>query len=204
MSRRTVARTQKKVVMNRPQRDKQNVVFETGRLRFATWMKNDWKEFSKLASNPLVVRYVSARGEPWSDQRVQEFVSHQIDHWDQHRICLWKLLPKENDELIGICGLQHLPEGPDVEVGWWLAPFYWGKRFATEAATQALAYGFDVCNFDRIVAIAQAVNLDSLRVMDRLGMRFEREALHKGLHVVLYAITRELFSTVRTGKEHRA
>jgi RimJ/RimL family protein N-acetyltransferase len=204
MSNQTVARTQKKDAINRPEKLAQNVVFETERLRFATWSRDDWKEFGTLASDPLVVRYVSARGEPWSDERVQEFVNRQMEHWEKHRICLWKLLPKENDELIGICGLQHLPEGPDVEIGWWLAPSHWGKGIATEAATQALAYGFDVCNFERIVAIAQSVNLDSLRVMDRLGMRFEREAVHKGLHVVLYAITREHFAVLRSERNQRA
>ena len=43
------------------------------------------------------------------------------------------------------------------------------------AARHALAYGFDVSNFDRIVAIAQSANRDSLRVMERIGMRFERK-----------------------------
>jgi ribosomal-protein-alanine N-acetyltransferase len=164
----------------------------------------DVEEFRQLATDPLVVRYVSAGGEPWSNERVTEFVTRQMENWEKKGICLWKILPKDSDRLIGICGLQHLPEGPDVEIGWWLAPSYWGQGYATEAAYQALAYGFDVCNFERIVAIAQAVNLDSIRVMDRLGMRFEREAVHKGMHVVLYAISRELFSASRSERDQRA
>ncbi len=170
----------------------QNVVLETERLRFATWREDDWKEFRKLTSDPLVVRYLGT-GEPWPDERVQEFVARQCANWEKHRICLWKLLPKDSDALIGICGLQRLPEGPDVEIGWWLAPSQWGKGFATEAAREALAYGFKVSHLERIVAIAQAANRDSLRVMERIGMRFEREAMHKGLRVVLYAMERSMF-----------
>jgi len=181
----------------------ENVILATDRLRFATWRGEDWKEFRKLTSDPLVVRYLGT-GEPWPDERVQEFVSRQCENWEKQRICLWKLLPKESDALIGICGLQRLPGGPDVEIGWWLAPSYWGQGLATEAARHALAYGFEVCNLDRIVAIAHPANRDSLRVMDRIGMRFEREAVHKGNRVVIYSIEREQFNSQRGEGKERA
>ena len=181
----------------------QNVIVETERLRFATWRWEDWKEFRTLTSDPLVVRYLGT-GEPWPDERVQEFVARQCENWGNQRICLWKLLPKDSDALIGICGLQRLPEGPDVEIGWWLAPSHWGQGLATEAARHALAYGFEVSNLERIVAIAQAANRDSLRVMEKIGMRFEREAVHKGIRVVLYAIARDEFISRKRKGEERA
>ena len=180
----------------------QNVILESDRLRFATWVQEDWKAFQKIATDPLVVRYLGT-GEPWPDERVQEFVSRQCENWEKYRICLWKLLPKDGDSLIGICGLQHLPETSDVEIGWWLAPSHWGQGLATEAARQAVAYGFEVVNLRRIVAIAQAANRDSLRVMDKIGMRFEREAMHKGIRVVLYAITREHYLAGKGSGENR-
>ncbi|MFZ0963452.1 MAG: GNAT family N-acetyltransferase, partial [Terriglobia bacterium] len=181
---------------------KQNLVLETNRLRFATWRDEDWRELRKLTTDPLVVRYLGT-GEPWPDERVQGFVDRQVQSWELHRICLWKLLPKDSDVLIGICGLQRLPEGPEVEIGWWLAPSYWGQGLATEAACQALAYGFEVGNLERIVAIAHPANRDSLRVMERIGMRFEREAFHKGIRVVLYAIERnQFFSRQGKGEGH--
>lgn len=172
------------------------VILETDRLRFATWTPEDWKAFQKIATDPLVVKYLGT-GEPWPDKRIQEFVARQCENWEKYRICLWRLLPKDSDTLIGICGLQHLSEGPDVEIGWWLAPSHWGQGLATEAACRVLAYGFGVSHLDRIVAIAQAANRDSLRVMERIGMRFEREAVHKGLRVVLYAITRDRFDSLQ-------
>jgi ribosomal-protein-alanine N-acetyltransferase len=166
-------------------------------------VKEDWEEFRKLTSDPLVVRYLGT-GVPWPEGRIKEFVNRQIENWEKHGICLWKLMPKDSDMLIGICGLQRLPEGPDVEIGWWLAPSHWGQGLATDAARQALAYGFDVSNFERIVAIAQSANRDSLHVMEKLGMRFENEAVHKGIRVVVYAITREIFNAARTKGEERA
>jgi [ribosomal protein S5]-alanine N-acetyltransferase len=180
----------------------QQVVLQTDRLRFATWAKDDWREFQKLASDPLVVQYLG-NGVPWPEDRVKEFVARQIEGWSKNGICLWKLLPKDSDTLVGICGLQPLPEGPDVEIGWWLAPSHWGQGLATEAARHALAYGFEVGNFQRIVAIAQAANRDSLRIMEKLGMRFEAEAVHKGIHVVIYAISLDRFNAEKAKGANR-
>ena len=181
----------------------QHVILETDRLRFATWKTDDWREFKKLATDPLVVRYLGT-GDPWPDERVKEFVNRQCENWEKSGICLWKLLPKDSDTLIGICGLQHLAGGLEVEIGWWLAPACWGEGLASEAARQALAYGFEVNRLDRIVAIAQAVNLDSLRVMDKIGMRFEREAMHKGVRVLLYTITRDAYNSQQGNSADRA
>ena len=181
----------------------QHVVLETDRLRFATWSEDDWVEFQKIASDPLVVRYLGS-GVPWPEERVREFVTRQCESLEKDGFCLWKLLPKDSDTLVGICGLQRLGDGPDVEIGWWLAPDYWGKGLATEAARHALAYGFEVANLERIVAIAQAANRDSLRVMEKIGMRFEREGMHKGIRVVLYTISREHFMAAKEKGEERA
>ena len=181
----------------------QNVILETDRLRFAIWRWEDWEGFRTLTADPMVVRYIGT-GEPWSDERVQEFVARQCENWEKYGICLWKLLPKDSDIQIGICGLQRLPAGPDVEIGWWLAPSHWGQGLATEAARHALAYGFEVSNLQRIVAIAHPANRDSLRVMERIGMRFEREAVHKGIRVVIYAIEREQFNSRRGEGDERA
>jgi len=170
----------------------QHVVLETDRLRFATWSEEDWIEFRKIATDPLVVRYLGT-GVPWPDERIREFVDRQCENWEKEGFCLWKLLPKDKDTLIGICGLQRLGDSPDVEIGWWLAPSHWGQGLATESALQAMAYGFEVANLERIVAIAQAANRDSLRVMDKIGMQFEREGVHKGIRVVVYTITREQY-----------
>jgi hypothetical protein len=72
----------------------QHVVLETNRLRFATWVKEDWEEFRKLTSDPLVVRYITT-GEPWPDERVKEFVARQIENWEKHGICLARLSPMD-------------------------------------------------------------------------------------------------------------
>lgn len=174
-------------------RSTRGVILESERLRLATWSREDWREFKLLATDPQVLRYIGS-GAPWADERIQEFVSRQCGHWEKSRFCLWKLLPKDSDKVIGICGLQPLAELGEIEIGWWLTPAHWGKGLATEAARLAMSYGFEVARLDRIVAIAQPANRASLRVMEKLGMRFEKEAKPRGFDVHLYAIARWEYS----------
>jgi ribosomal-protein-alanine N-acetyltransferase len=176
--------------MNSQWQWREGVILETARLRSATWEPDDWKPFRRLASDPLVVRYIGT-GEPWTDGLVQGFVARQIANWREHRFCLWKLLEKETNQLIGICGLQPLAESLEVEIGWWLDPPHWGQGLATEAACRALVYGFEACKLERIVAIAQPANRASIHVMEKIGMSYERPVVHKGVSCVCYAVTHQ-------------
>ncbi len=59
---------------------------------------------------------------------------------------------------------------PCVEVGWRLARAYWGRGYAPEAASRAIAHGFGPLGLDEIVSFTAVANLRSRRVMEKLGM----------------------------------
>lgn len=168
-------------------------MLETARLRLLPWRSEDWLQLRPIARDPEVVRYISA-GQPWTDERIHQFVERQVSCYEQHGFCFWRLLPKQTgktqEEVIGFCGLQPLEGTPEIEIGWWLARAWWGKGFATEAAREAMRDAFDRAGLPRIVAIAQPENRASTHIMEKLGMRFERETTHRGFHVVLYSIER--------------
>jgi RimJ/RimL family protein N-acetyltransferase len=158
-------------------------------LKLCSWEPDDWLEFRPIAADPEVMRYIGD-GTPWVEERVQRFVARQIALYEERGFCLWKLVRKEGGPLIGFCGLQPLPDTPDVEIGWWLARACWGCGLATEAARVALRDAFGRVGLARIVSIAQSANTASVRIMQKLGMRFERMAESRGIPVVLYAIER--------------
>jgi RimJ/RimL family protein N-acetyltransferase len=62
------------------------------------------------------------------------------------------------------------PFTPAVEVGWRLARQHWGLGYATEAAREAVRYGYEVVGLDEIVSFTTPGNVASWRVMERLGM----------------------------------
>jgi RimJ/RimL family protein N-acetyltransferase len=133
------------------------------------------------------MRYIGD-GTPWPEERSRRFVARQVELYCERGFCLWKLLPREGGRLIGFCGLQPLPGTPDVEIGWWLARVWWGQGLATEAARAALGDGFARVGLSRIVAIAQPANIASIRIMLKLGMRYERMTDPYGVPVALYSI----------------
>jgi ribosomal-protein-alanine N-acetyltransferase len=95
-------------------------------------------------------------------------------------------------ELVGQVGLQPAEvEGEAVvEVGWSVAPERWGEGFATEAAASSIAWGFDRIGLAEIVSFAMVENAASLRVMEKLGMTYEREFPRAGLPHALYRLRR--------------
>jgi RimJ/RimL family protein N-acetyltransferase len=162
---------------------------ETERLTLCPWQPDDWPGFHAIASDPEVMRYIQD-GTPWREERSREFVERQIALFTRRQFCLWKLVPQAGGPLIGFCGLQPLPDTAEIEIGWWLARTCWGRGLATEAAQCVLRDGFERLGLPRIVAIAQPANTASIRIMQKLGMRFERLTEARGVPVALYAISR--------------
>ena len=160
---------------------------ETKRLLLCPWEPIDWLAFKPIATDPLVMKYISS-GQPWPDEKIIEFVDRQIRHFRERGFCLWKLLLRENHRLVGFCGLQPLDDLPGVEIGWWLASDQWGQGLPTEAARFALRDGFTRFGLSRILALALRENRASIRIMEKLGMRFEAEVNHHGFRVDLYSI----------------
>ena len=65
-----------------------------------------------------------------------------------------------------------------------------GRGFATEIGRAGLSFCFENLDADVVIAFTEPANLASRAVMDRLGMRYEREILHDGTPMVLYAVSR--------------
>jgi len=161
------------------------IVLHTPRVYLRHWVRDDWKRFAVLAQDPRVVRYIGD-GRPWTNQRVKDFVEGGIKQQGTRGWVLWPVIHSAEAELIGICGFNGAFE-PDVEIGWWLSPNHWGQGLATEMATAVMDYGFRILGFSRLISVALPDNRASIRVMEKLGMTFDRQFSNKGLEVVAYA-----------------
>ncbi|MDJ0519843.1 MAG: GNAT family N-acetyltransferase [Trichodesmium sp. MO_231.B1] len=80
---------------------------------------------------------------------------------------------------------------PEIELGYLLNPAYWYRGLATEAAKASLKYGFEELKLKEIVAVAQPENIASQRVMEKLGMKYEKDANYYQTNVVYYTIFRK-------------
>ncbi len=82
---------------------------------------------------------------------------------------------KSTGKLIGWCGLGPLEFDPsEIEIYYGLSPAYWGRGFTTEAAKALLQYGFETIGRSRIVAIVKPENIASQRVIEKLGLIYQK------------------------------
>jgi len=72
--------------------------------------------------------------------------------------------------------------GAQAELGWVLDPAHTGAGYATEAVRELLRYSFHELGLHRVVATAFLDNEPSWRLMERLGMRRELQAVGDALH----------------------
>jgi RimJ/RimL family protein N-acetyltransferase len=95
-------------------------------------------------------------------------------HFEEHGFGQFVVELPGEAPFIGAVGLNHvrwtLHFTPAVEAAWRLAPAYWGKGYALEAARAAIEDGFGRVGLREIVAYTVPANRASRQVMERLGM----------------------------------
>ena len=113
-----------------------------------------------------------------------------IEHWETQAFGPWLVVTKQSGRTIGHCGLRYWPQSADVEVLFALEPRAWGRGYATEAASHAVAVGFEDLSLERLIAGAHAANARSIAVLSKLGMRRWEERDFHGFHVTMFELSR--------------
>ena len=70
---------------------------------------------------------------------------------------------------------------------------YWGTGIATEAGRAVVRFGFESVKLNRIIAVVVPENTASWRVLEHIGLIFEKKANYYNLEVVYYSIMRDQF-----------
>jgi len=89
-----------------------------------------------------------------------------------HGLC--RVERRSDGQVLGMCGLIKRDTLDDVDLGFAFLPQGRGQGYAREAAAAMLAHGFASLGLKRIVAITNLDNQASARVLEAVGMRFER------------------------------
>lgn len=89
----------------------------------------------------------------------------------EHDVAVWGVAPKEIDRVVGFVGIFMLRTNPDhPELAYAFAPATWGQGYATEAAQAAINCVFSSLDVNRIEGIYSIENLQSGRVLAKIGM----------------------------------
>jgi RimJ/RimL family protein N-acetyltransferase len=169
-----------------------NEEIETLRLQLRHLTLDDVDALYRIYSHSELFKYMSnEKALLWEETRA--IINSITENWQQYHFGVWAVVYKKNKQLIGTCGFKVLENTREIQIGYLLLKSYWGHGLATEAAAAALKYGFEVAQLERIVAIAKPENIASWRVMEKVGMKYEKNAYFYNNDVVYYSILRKAY-----------
>ncbi len=146
----------------------------TERLALREFAPDDWLEVYAYQNDPRYLEFY--RWEHRSEPDVKAFVQMFLD-WQRElprtRFQLAITLPGSR-RVIGNVGIRkRRVDSIQAELGYELDPREWGSGYATEAATAMLGWAFGELHLHRVMAYCIANNHNSIRVLEKLGMRQE-------------------------------
>jgi RimJ/RimL family protein N-acetyltransferase len=164
-------------------------LLETPRLLLRPFGPGDAELVHQVYSDPEVMRYVATG--PMATLAVTERLLHDYDaHQRRLGYSFWAVIERTSGALIGDSGLYRTPAG-EVELGYTLGAAWWGRGYATEAASRWLSCAFDELGVSEVVALAEPANVASLHVLEKLGMRRSGERIAFGRPHAVFRIHRD-------------
>ena len=149
-------------------------VLETDRLALRRMSTDDAAFMLGLLNEPSWLQFIGDRGVRTLDDARAYIVNGPIAMYARLGFGFYIVELKEGDIPIGICGLVKRDYLDDVDIGYALLPQYWSNGYTYEAAAAVIAYGRGTLGLKRIVAITSSDNHRSARLLEKLGLRYER------------------------------
>jgi [ribosomal protein S5]-alanine N-acetyltransferase len=147
-------------------------VLQTERLKLRRYVESDAAFILELLNEPSWIRFIGDKNVRTVEDARNYLVKGPMAMYDRVGFGLWHVALKAGDEPIGMCGLIKRDTLEDVDIGFAFLPRYWGKGYAFEAAEATMNYGRDVLKLKRIVAITDPENESSIKLIERIGLKY--------------------------------
>lgn len=152
------------------------IITETDRLIIRELATSDADFIVELVNDPLFMtniadKQIHSRADAERFIREGPWTNQSKPGYGQFAVVL-----KGTAEPVGICGLLFRETLSLTDIGFAMLPRYRGRGIAFEAADAVLQYGKSTLSIDRIVGLTSEDNVASIRVLQKLGMRFESRA----------------------------
>jgi RimJ/RimL family protein N-acetyltransferase len=171
-------------------------MLETERLILRPFREDDIDLLASLMSNPDFMRFSSGL-------RTRDETAALLDKvigWDQaNQPSQFALIIRSTGALVGLCGFLHqlVDDTDEIEIAYRLHPDYWNKGIATEAARAVRDHGFRDWKLPRVISLIHPDNRASQRVVEKIGMKPEKETVFRGFPTIVFSLSREVWSARR-------
>ena len=149
-------------------------ILTTERLVIRRLSSDDAEFILDLLNQPSFLRYIGDKGVRNAEDAVRYIQTGPLASYEQFGFGLFLVELKESGVPIGMCGLLKRDTLPDVDIGFAFLPGYWSQGYAFEAAAAVMKYGREAFGLKRIVAITSLDNMPSIKLLEKIGLSFER------------------------------
>ena len=149
-------------------------ILETERLLLRQLSTEDAEFILELLNEPSFIQNIGDRGVRTLEAARLYILNGPVVSYAKNGFGSYLVILKETNESIGMCGLIKRDGLEDVDIGYAFLPKFWSRGYAVESALAIKTYAKDVIGLKRMVAITDPANEGSIRVLERLGLRFEK------------------------------
>ncbi len=159
-----------------------NYLFKSERLGFRNWVDADIPLMTAISGDQDVMKFFPAFATP---KQTIEFIERMQTMFAEKGYCYFAVDRLSDNTFIGFIGLSDqdydVEFAPCVDIGWRLDKQYWGNGFATEGAKRCLKYAFEKLKLENIKSTAPIINLNSIKIMEKIEMTKQLEFQHPKL-----------------------
>ncbi len=156
-------------------------VLRTPRLDLREFTLEDADFALELLNEPGFLRFIGDKGVRTSSQAREYLEKGPIDSYRRNGFGLYAVCLREEGtatpcgaQPLGMCGLVKRDQLGDPDIGFAFSSRHWGNGYAVEAAAAVLEHGTGTLALPRIVAITSLDNWASIRVLEKIGLKYDR------------------------------
>lgn len=153
--------------------------FETERLIFRDWKKEDEDKFIEMNNDSYVMKYFPKK---LNESESLELLTKIKSNLEKNGFGLYAVESKQKNEFVGFLGFNiaefESDFTPCIEIGWRFRKEFWGEGLATEGANKCLKYGLEELEFKQIYSFTADINNPSKRVMEKIDLNFYKTFNH--------------------------
>lgn len=148
-------------------------VIETERLYLREMTPDDAEEAYQLNADPKVIQYTGDDAFDSIDAAKQFLINYQS--YRLYGFGRWAVIRKSDEAFLGWCGIKYSPEIDEYDIGYRFHHRFWNNGYAYESAAACLEFGFTQLNIQTIVGRVMKDNKASIRVLEKLNLKFVHE-----------------------------
>jgi RimJ/RimL family protein N-acetyltransferase len=163
-------------------------IAETPRLVLRTMTEDDAANLVELSRNPNVLRFIVDEPSVTTIADALTVLRERVFPQYAFGLGRWACIEKSSGAFLGWCGVKHILEDGEYDIGYRLLEEYWGRGYATEAAAATCDFARAHLRGERVVAKAAVDNTASRRVLEKVGLVFEGEEHGHGARFAVYRL----------------